>query len=294
MNGYKAGIKTFSPKGQLVFNQVDPVRATELISVTQGLGLPQVTGQAGTYFTTDINEYGSKAVDQVRYTNSFAYSKLMRRFDHVDILSKSTAQGTFRTLQRKDDIMAAILRGSATTTTTYDNLSLLNGSHTVGTTGLTQTNITTGGVTEPNLITAIANMYQMLDENGLVGELDTCYILYPPVMDNTIKRFLHSEGSPTTANRYTNPLMGEANIQTGEKIQLIPWARLGAAAGGSDTTAYLVSNKMFHNLMYLEAIGPETTVVTPDKTNNGSYEVRFELHAAAVVPHYYGIWGITA
>lgn len=291
---FLSGANKYEEQGLKIFNEVEPTRMTELASISTGLGLLDQVAENAVYPEADLNEFGSKSVTQVQYRKALPYSMLMQRFDNYRTVEREASRGGFRMRQTRDNVMAAILRGASTTTTTWDGLSLLNSAHKIGTTGLTQSNVVTGGLSETSLITAIQRLSEMRDHDNVVGSLPAMKLVVPFALDNTAKRLLWSMGSPTTANRYDNPLKTMPNPQDGNSIEIITWAQLGAVAGGSDTTCFLVTDKMFHRLDYLESIAPKMTPITPDKTNNGSFSYRFDFAAAAVAVDYFGVVGITA
>ena len=292
---FLSGANKYTEQGLKIFNEVSPERMTEMASISTGLGLLDQVAENAVYPEASLDEFGSKSVTQVMYRKALPYSMLMQRFDNYRVVEREAARGGFRMKQTRDNVMSSILRGATTTTTTWDSLSLANASHLIGTTGATQSNVVTGGLTEPNLITAIQRLFEMRDHDNVVGSLPAAQLIVPAALDNTAKRLLASMGSPSTANRYTNPLMTAPNANDGSGIEVVTWAQLGAVnPGGSDTTCYLVADKMFHRLDYLESIGPKMTPITPDKTNNGSFSYRFDYAAAAVAVDYFGVVAITA
>jgi hypothetical protein len=105
------------------------------------------------------------------------------------------------------------------------------------------------------------------------------------------RKILQSDGSPSTANRYDNPLNGKTNIQNADSgtINPVSWGFLSSVVGGSDTTCYLIGDKLFHTLTYLESIAPTMVTLDKTKTTTGGETYRFDYAASAGVIDYRGI-----
>ena len=290
------GSMMYREVGAEIFKIETPDRMTELVSLNQGLSLLTAVPENAPYPQTDVNEYGSVSVAQQMYRQALVFSQLAMGFDkNYSGLAKEITRGGLRLKQTRDNIMASNVRGWNTTTTTWDGLSVVNSAHKIGTTGVTQSNVVTGGLSEANLTTAIQSLFEQRDASNVVNSLFPSILLVPPALDKTAKKILHSEGSPSTANRYTNPLETELPIQDGGDVRIVPWNLLGAVnGGGSDTNCYLLSPQLFTELFYFEQIAPKVTPVLPAWNTNGSFEYRFELSGGAVAAHYQGIVGITA
>jgi hypothetical protein len=289
-----SGATKYREVGSKIFNPHDPQRITEIFALNTGMGLlPQVSENAS-YPQVDLNEFANKQVTQQVFKKELPYSMLMKRFDNHAVIAREAARAGYRMMQTKDNLMASIFRGYATTTTVAGGATLGSATQMIGTTGLTQSNLVTGGFSETNLQVAIQSLYEQRDHDNVIGALDAVMLVFPAGRYFDSFKFLRSTGSPTTANRYLNPLSQDPNIVEPGQIELVPWGFLGAVAGGVDTTAFLLSEKLFHQLFYLESIAPKMTPRTSSETLTGGESYRFDYAAAAVAADYRGLVVITA
>ena len=290
-----SGKGKFKGTMDMVFNQVDPQRVDELFSISTGMGLLTEVTQNSAYPQAAINEFASKSVTQRTFKKAIPVSMLMKRFDNYNVVSREVSRAGYRMSQTKENLMASILIGSTTTTLTWDGLPLLSASHKIGTSGQTQSNIITGGFSEQTVQDGLVRLHSLKDHDNIMGMYDTLCCVFPPALHNEAYRIFRSEGSPSSANRYTNPLDGKAGIYMtdNQNIELYESSFLSSINGGSDTTAYLMSDKLFHELKYLESIAPKMTFLDASKTQTGGDEYRFDYAAAAVAVDYLGVVGIT-
>jgi len=116
-----------------------------------------------------------------------------------------------------------------------DGLALFSASHTNGTTSTTYKNIMNDGTNDnPSLsreaiVAERATGLQYTDPNGLTRPIRLDTIIVGPDLEDQAMRIVESSQMSGTANNDINPLKG---------IKVVVWDRLGAAADGTDTSAY--------------------------------------------------------
>jgi hypothetical protein len=299
---YNAGVRRYTPHGLDIFNTIDPQRRDEMFAIHTGLGLLVQVSEDAAYPLASMVEFGSVTASQLSFKKALPVSLLMKRFDaNYNAIAAEVSNAGFRLSQTKDNVMAGVIRGSASTTLVFDSLSLFNASHKIGTSGLTQSNVTTGGYSDANVIAAIQKLYEQRDHDNIVGSYEVATLVTPPALSINAKRTLQSSELFSVASgvytMYHNPLNSNPNIDSAASTQVIrhfTWNLLGAVnSAGSDTTSYLFSQKNIHRLNYLEKIAPQMSTATGDSTHTGGDIYRFDYAAVACAVDYVGTNAIT-
>lgn len=130
----------------------------------------------------------------------------------------------------------------STSYTSYgDTKPLCSTAHTRADGGSNQSNASATGITltEENLETGILAMRGQLDDRGNLISMVPNVLLVPPALEKEALQIVKSSGRSDTADNDIN--VYNMKEYTGGQLRVIVWDYLGAAAGGSDTAWFLLS-----------------------------------------------------
>lgn len=277
LEAFDSGWRTYEPQGTKFFNKRSPERFNEKFSVTAADGDIQAVSPGAAYPAVNVEEIGSKTITQQAYKKEIPVDFLMKRFDNYGVVIREATKHGYRAKQVMDQVMADVLLNAEGSSTTWDGLSLANASHLIGNSGQTQSNITTGALSETTLNSAHVALMTQKDHGNQVMPTNGMYLVVPQALAITGYKLLRSTQGPETADRET----GYLNTLG---MELVPWNLLDN--GGNTTDYHLIANKMFNRLEYLVSVEPTVMYREDPDTGNGLYQIEFACAAGA--PDYLG------
>lgn len=157
-----------------------------------------------------------------------------------------------------DLVFAAIIAGG--TDLAYDGVAFFSDSHSLG--GNTIDNLRAStSLTADNYSSVRAVMQSFVGENGESLRVNPNLLLVPPALERTAREIVEAtqrsvvHGSNTAANAIDNVMRGTARV--------IVAPQLSTAAGGSDTTWYLLdSSRPVKPFLFVERKAPEFSQLT--------------------------------
>ncbi len=152
--------------------------------------------------------------------------------------------GSRALVRKSEDLGSSVFRNAFSTSyTSYgDAKPLCSVSHTRADGGTAQSNASSTGITltEANLETGILAMRAQLDDRGNLISVVPNTLLVPPALEKEALEIVKSSNRSGTANNDIN--VNNMREYTGGMLKVVVWDYLGAAAGGSDTAWFLLSD----------------------------------------------------
>jgi hypothetical protein len=276
LEAYVSGWQTYAPKYGYIFSERVPSRKDEKFSVTASGGMIPTVAEGAAFPQVDITQVGTKTYSQLVYKEALPVTSLMKAFDNYGVVTEEASKQGYRARLTMDKVGADVLNGAFATETTWDGAYLYSASHSIGNTGVTQSNLGTGQLTESTLNTAITALRNMKDHNNQVMGLTPKTLVVAPAFAKKAFELTASQGSPESANRNSN-FFNTLGLQT------VVWEALT----DSDSW-YLMADKMFTYFRYLVGIAPKMEYIRRPET--GNYEFQCEFAVTAGCPDYLGTY----
>jgi hypothetical protein len=262
---YLSGYETYQPVGVQIFNLDSPDRLNEKESVVTADGdIPQVA-EGAPYPESLTRELGTVTFISVEYKRRFGISALMNDFSNFGTTMKVMKKAGYRAKYKQDDLMRGVLSGGFDTTTVWDGDYLFSATHNIGDTGVTQSNLISGALSETTLNTAYVSLATMKDHENLVMPLQVAYLVVPASLHKKAWELTMSPDGPETGDR-------KKNFVNSLNIKVITWPLLDAV---STTAWFLMSEKMFHTLTAYQKVQPNMKMYVDENTDNMYEKVRF-------------------
>lgn len=281
LESYDSGWRTYDIQGTKFFNKRSPERFDEKFSVTGADGAINEVSPGAAYPSVNVEELGSITASQRSYKKEIPIDFMMKRFDNYGTVLREAQKHGYRSKQVLDGLMASVLLSTESGSfgaTPWDALSLANGSHLIGNTGITQSNIVTGALSEATLNTADVTLSTQKDHGGQTMPTIGRWLVVPKALAITAYKLTQSTEGPETANRET----GYINTLG---IMPCPWVLLDSGtqdvATGNAVDWHLIADKMFNRLEYLVSVEPTVIYREDPNTGNGLYQIEFAGTAAA-------------
>lgn len=177
----------------------------------------------------------------------------------------------------------SLFRGAFTTTLTPDGNAMVS-THTL-IVGGTQSNLVTGALANATLEKGAVALREQKDQAGIIKGSQAKYLLVPPKLFPEALRITQSVLVSDNANNAVNvwrSIMG---------IECFTSPYLGAAAGGSDTAWFLLSQ--FHGIKRVVRQGIQTALVSWEYSDNRTYKYQGNFREEVFCADYAGIVGST-
>lgn len=169
-----------------------------------------------------------------------------------------------------------------TTATTSDGIAVFSASH-VNLNGDTISNYLTNALSETSLNTAITMLEEMKSQDGELDGYQPRVLLVPPKLFKLASEICESEYRSGTANN-------DENVYSSKYDIFVKKSRfLGAAAGGSDTAWFLLSDS--HSMMRFVRQTVQTTLVDWQFQRNNNYIYKGEFREVVGALTFEGIVG---
>lgn len=276
-----SSFETYTPLAPIIFNDVTPTRHDEKFTVISSEGdIPEV-GEDDIFPGADISEAGTKTLTQASYKRKYALSQLMKRFDTEAKMMKHMAGVGRKAGIKMDRLCADVLNGGFDTETVWSGDFLFGATQAIGSTGLTQSNLVAGALTDSTLNDAVVALRNLKDHDNLEDPTSPRWLVVPTALEKKAKELVHQGLDPESAN-HTHNTHGDRGIK------VVVWELLT-----SSTAWFLLTDKMFHELNKL--VARDFKVVTRDGiyTDTGSDEIRVDFAMKAGAVDYRGTTGST-
>lgn len=270
---FGSGWQTYEPQGLKIFNVRKPERVDEKFGVTAADGSITPVAEGASYPTVDVEEIGGTTHTQAVYKKAVSITKLMKEFDNYGRVLQEAYKLGYRARYTMDKVMADVLNG-VESLTTWDGLSIANSNHQVGTTGGTQSNVVTGGLSVSTLNEAYVRFSTMQDHGGQEMPLTPAQLVVHPQNAKLAFELLVSKDKPDTANRSINWLNSWST-------DIVVWPILE-----NQQDYYLFAPKGFHTFTFLPSIEPTLTPIRDQNTGNDVVQIDFACTAGT--PDYLG------
>lgn len=177
----------------------------------------------------------------------------------------------------------AVFRNAFTTTLTADGAAFI-GSHTL-LNGDTYSNAVSGALSVSTFNDALVKLAEQPDQSGVVIGNMGKYLLVPQALFTHAKQITDSALVADSGNNNVNVYRSAFGIT----IYTSPY--LGAAAGGSDTAWFLLSEN--HTVTRIVRQGIQTYLRDWGMSNNRTYNYQANFRETVYVPDYQGAVGST-
>lgn len=262
---FLSGYTKYQPKGSTIFNIDTPERFNEKESVVTTDGdIPQVA-EGSAYPASLVRELGTVTYTSVEYKRKWGLTQLMEDFSNYGTTMKMMMKAGYRARYKQDNLMQAVITGGFATTTTWDGAYLFSASHSVGDTGVTQSNLISGALTETTLNEAYIALGLLKDHEGLTMPMDGVKLLVPQTLAKKAYELVQSPAGPETADRKKNYINSLG-------IEVVVWPLFDAV---STTAWFLLTDKMWHSLTAYQKVNPSMKMYTDDDTDNMWEKCRF-------------------
>lgn len=177
-----------------------------------------------------------------------------------------------------------LFRGAFTTTLTPDGVAWISASH-VTLSGAVVSNLVTGPLTPTTLNTATVSLREQKNQRGVIrGSILKYLVVSPAGFKNACEitqSVLVSDSGNNAVNIYRS-LMG---------IEVMTSPYLGAAAGGSDTAWFALSQ--YHGVKRVIRQGVQTALTSWEYSDNRTYRYQGNFRETYFVADYAGAVGST-
>lgn len=184
----------------------------------------------------------------------------------------------------RDKNAFAVYRNAFTTALTADGAALVSDTHTT-ISGSTVDNKLTSALSETSLNDAIVSMGEMLAQDGEIDGHMPATLLVPMKLFKTAVEITDSELRSGTADNDLNIYSEKYGI----RVYTSPY--LGAAAGGSDTAWFLLSDN--HSITRWVRESMNTNLVNFDISDNDVYKYKGRYREVVGAMSYEGVIGST-
>ena len=236
--------------------------------------VPQKTPRIGNQKTFTVSAFAASVdipkhfMDDQKHS---AYEKMTRDF-------------ALSAVWTRDSNAFAVFRNATVTATTSDGVALISNSHT-NLNGDNVDNLGSGAFSETTLNTAIVQLLEMKTQSGVVAGSLAQTLVVPPALYKLAVEVTESELRSGTGNNDMNVYSAKYGIM------VYTSQFLGTAAGGSDTTWFLLGQN--HSMYRFVRQGVETTLVPWQNQRNNNYIYKGEFRETVGAMSFEGLVGFT-
>ena len=267
-----------------LFRVVNTTHSAYIHQVNMGTGLwsaigeteivPSDTPKVANKNTVLVSDFGQKIL----------ISKVLFDDNMHDVWAEDVRQFALMARTTQDTNAFGILRGAFTTTLTPDSVALISASH-VTLNGDTVSNLITGALTPITFNNAMVALREQKNQRGVILGSTGKYLVVPPKLFKLACELTQSVLVSDSGNNAVNVFRSIFGIE----VMTSPY--LGAAAGGSDTAWFLLSQ--FHGIKRVLRQGVQTALVSWEYSDNRSYKYQGNFREAYFAADYAGIVGST-
>lgn len=278
---FLSGYETYSPVGPKLFNIETPDRFNEKESVVTTDGDLPAVAEGASYPASLAREIGTVTYTSVEYKRKWGLTQLMSDFSNFGTTMKLMKKAGYRAKYKQDDLLRSVISGGFATTTTWDGAYLFSATHSIGDSGLQQSNLISGALSETTLNSGYTTLMTMKDHENLVMPNSVSYLVVPAALAKKAWELVNSTDGPETGDR-------KRNFINSLNIQVVVWPLLDAI---STTSWFLLTDKMWHALTAYQKVAPSLKMYTDDDTDNMWEKCRFVQVQGAT--DYLGVVGST-
>jgi|14BtaG_2_1085337.scaffolds.fasta_scaffold00937_11 hypothetical protein len=246
----------------VIFQQESSDKSAEIMEVFAGVGKWETRAELQDVPSDNPSVDDQKTFTISNYAKSVDISKNFFDDDMHSTVSRMIKDMGEMARISQDDTAMSLFRNSFTTETTVDGQAWFSDSHT-NRNGDTVDNLETGVLTEASLETLIISLREQLNQRGVVRGANPHCLLVPPALYKDASEILESELRSATADNDMNVYSAKYGIF----LKQSPY--LGAAAGGSDTAAFLLGRN--HSAYRFVRQGIGTDLVSYEYQRNNAY-----------------------
>lgn len=225
-----------------VFNVLTSTKQDETDSGISGFGQFDEQSESGSLTYEDPLQGYDVSYTHKKFSKGFKVTEEMWEDDQYNKIKKMPEKLGVAANRTVETQAADILNNAFVTTYTTggDGYALCSASHPRSDGGTAQDNTDTAALSEASLKSAELAMEQTLDDKGQLIAVMPNLLIVPPELKHTAKILLQSTGRPYDGSTiYQNDI----NTLNGE-YELLVWAYIGAAAGGSATAWFLMDTSI--------------------------------------------------
>jgi len=267
-----------------IFRQSTLDRQAVILEVFKGVGLfeeraeeqdvPQDTPRIGDKITFTVINYSKEVEISKNFFDDSMFDAVQEMMEDFGNMARVT----------RDNTAMGLYRGAFTTTLTADGVALISASH-VNLNGDTVDNTVTGPLSESSLNDGIVSLIQQENQAGVIRGYQPRCLLVSAALYKTAVEITDSELKSGTDENDLNIY----STKYGITVKQSPY--LGAAAGGSDTAWFLLSDR--HNVYRWNRQGLQTDLVPYQYQRNNNYIYKGEYREVYGAITYEGLVGST-
>jgi len=252
-----------------IFKQATSTKSQETLELFKGTGLWQQKGNQ-----QDIKDAQPRVANQITFkhvtwANSVSLDKEFFDDDQHEVYTAMVSDLADTARVTREMTGFGLYRNATTTTLTADGVAWGSASHT-NINGDTVSNlITSSALTDATLQDAIQKLFEMKAQDGTIRSSQPKALLVPPALFKTAKIITQSELRSGTANNDMNVYQGIYGLEVYQS------AYIGAAAGGSDSTWFLLGRNHSVYRWVREGISTYLNDYTLTKNHNYVYGGRY-------------------
>lgn len=275
----KVGYDQYSPVNDMFFTDVPKERFAEKFTITSVDGDIPEAAEDGAFPEAQFLEAGSVTLNQITYKRKYTESQLLKNYDTEGKLIREMMRIGRRWKIKEDQLCANVLNNGFATGTTWDGDFVFSASHNIGSTGNTQSNLTTGALTDTTLNAGLILGANFKDHDGLADPMTYRYLVVPTALEKKAKELVYSALNPESANN-------NINTHQNRGLQVVVWPLLT-----STTAWFLLSEKTFNSLVKVIGDTFEPQVRPGIYTDTNVAEVRGQASMVAGATDYKGMVG---
>lgn len=273
---------TATPMESMIFNQSSTDRAGVITEVVKGGGLWTQRGETEDLTEAEGLEGDKRTFTVANFAQSLPISKHFFDDEQYDVVNRLVAE-MGKSGQITDYTEAfGLFRGAFTTTLTNNGVALISDSQT-NLNGDTIDNKLTAALSTSSLEDAIVKLAEQKSQSGVIVGHKPAVLLVPQALYKDAVEITESKLEANTADNQLNVY----SAKYGLVVKTSPY--LGAAAGGSDTAWFLLSDS--HNLYRWERQPIVTDLVDYKYSDNFTYKYKAEFRNVYGAVTYEGIVG---
>lgn len=280
------GMGNITVENGAIFKVVNTTHSAYIHMVNMGTGLWSNISESQTVPSDTPKVRNQNTVLVQDFAQKIEISKNLFDDNMFNVWSEDVSE--FATMARvtQDTTGFGLFRGGFTTTLTPDGVAWFSASH-VTISGATVSNLITGPLTTTTLNNAMVSLREQKNQRGVIrGSLGKYLIVAMAGWKNAIEitqSVLVSDTANNAVNVYRSISMGGLQVMTS------PY--LGAAAGGSDTAWFLLSQ--YHGVKRVIRQGVQTALTSWEFSDNRTYKYQGNFRETYFVADYAGAVGST-
>jgi len=271
-------------ENEKLFRKVTTTHSAYIHNVNMGTGEWSAIGETS-IVPSDTPKTGYKNTVLVSdFAQKIMISKNLFDDNMHDVWAEDVRQFALMARVTQDDNAFGLFRGAFTTTLTPDGMPWISNAH-VTLSGEVVSNLISGALSETTLNAAMVALREQKNQRGVILGSEGKYLVVAPANFKNAIQITQSVLVSDSSNNAVNVYMSVFGIE----VMTSPY--LGAAAGGSDTAWFLLSD--FHGVKRVVRQGVQTSLVSWEYSDNRSYKYQGNYREAYFVADWAGSVGST-